>query len=262
MTSMDWPIEKINLDLVVEYEDNPNEMTDEMFSALVEEIAESGWLVPIQVAGPDEDGTYRLIGGHHRKKAAIVLGLEEVPAVIVDPVIFDRDRQEIQVVKQNVLHGDLNPEKFTKLFNRIADRYGADMTRSMMAFTQADAFKKVYLDARKALPPEMANKLDEVRDELKTVDDLSLVLNRLFTDFGSTLEANYMFFSYGGREHIMVQLSAPGAWQRVSKFARWCFENNIKVDEEIMARMDWPNMTVNLEAAPEPQEPAPAETVA
>jgi hypothetical protein len=235
-----WPTEVIPLDKVIEYEENPNEMTDDMFSALVEEIAESGWLVPIQVAGPEEDGTYRLIGGHHRKKAALVLGIEEVPAVVVDPEVFDRDRQEIQVVKQNVLHGELNPEKFTALFNKLSAKYDADMLRSMMAFTKTDAFNKVYLDAKKGLPPEMQEKLEEVRDELKTIDDLSLVLNRLFTDYGSTVKFHAMFFSYGGREHLMVQLNAPAAWTRVKAFTKWCVDNKLMVDEEIMTRMDWP----------------------
>jgi len=239
MTEM-WPTEMISLDTVVEYEDNPNEMSDDMFSALVEEIAESGWLVPIQVAGPDPDGTYRLIGGHHRKKAALVLGMDEVPAIVVDPVVFDRDRQEIQVVKQNVLHGELNPEKFTALFNKLAQKYDAEVLRREMAFTKGDAFNKVYLDAKKALPPEMQDKLEEVRNELKTVDDLSLVLNRLFTDYGSTVKFHAMFFSYGGREHVMVQLTAPSAWHRIKAFIDWCVENKVMVDEQFMQRMDWP----------------------
>lgn len=239
MTEM-WPTQTIQLDRVVEYEDNPNEMSDDMFSLLVEEIAESGWLVPIQVAGPDPDGTYRLIGGHHRKKAALVLGIEEVPAIVVDPVVFDRDRQEIQVVKQNVLHGDLNPEKFTALFNKLAQRYDADLLRREMAFTKSDAFNKVYLDAKKALPPEMQAKLEEVREELKTVDDLSLVLNRLFTDYGSTVKFHAMFFSWGGRDHVMVQLNSPASWHRIKAFVNWCVENKVMVDEQFMQRMDWP----------------------
>lgn len=235
-----WPIETIGLDLVDDYEGNPNEMDSKTFSALVDEIAESGWLVPIQVAGPYEDGRYRMIGGHHRKKAAIILGYEEVPAVIVDPEVFDEDKQEVQVVKQNILHGNLNPEKFTSLFNKLAQKYDADMVRTMMGFTRTDSFNKVYLDAKKALPPEMAAKLDEVRQELKTVDDLSLALNKLFTEHGDTLDANWMVFSFGGRENLMVQMQAPGSFKRMKKFLEWCHENKVKADEELMTRMDWP----------------------
>lgn len=237
-----WPIKDIDLELVDDYEDNPNEMDDRTFSALVEEIAESGWLVPIQVAGPYEDGRYRMIGGHHRKKAARVLGYDIVPAVIVDPEEFDSDKQEVQVVKQNVLHGELNPTKFTNLFNRLADKYGADLTRSMMGFTKTDAFKRVYEDAKKALPPEMAAKLDETRDELKTVDQLSLMLNKLFTEYGDTLDHHFMFFTFGGKQHLMVQLQNNAAWTRWKKFAEWCHENGIMIDEELSSRFDWPKL--------------------
>lgn len=238
-----WPVLPVEVDKCVAFEDNPNEMKDDMFSTLVAEIAESGWLVPIQVAGPEPDGTYRVIGGHHRLKAAKVLGMEEVPAVVVDPAEFDRDKQEIQVVKQNVLHGELNPEKFTYLFNKLTEKYDADLLRDMMAFTEQDAFRKVYLDAKKSLPPEMQDELERMRDEIKTVDDLSLVLNSLFTKYGNTLDVNFMVFTFGGKESIMVRLTAPGAWQRIKKFAEWCFAHNRKMDEELMARMEWPNFS-------------------
>jgi hypothetical protein len=237
-----WPIETIDLDLVDDHDQNPNQMESKTFSALVDEIAESGWLVPIQVAGPYPDGRYKMIGGHHRKKAAVILGYEAVPAVIVDPEVFDEDKQKVQLVKQNILHGQLNPEKFTNLFNELARKYDADMVRNMMGFTRTDSFNKVYLDAKKALPPEMQEKLAAVREELKTVDDLSLVLNKLFTEYGSTLDANFMVFSFGGRQNLMVQMNAPGSFKRMKDFMEWCYENKVKVDEEIMTRMDFPKM--------------------
>lgn len=236
-----WPVEEIDLDLVDDYEGNPNTMDDKTFSALVEEIAESGWLVPIQVAGP-ENGRYRMIGGHHRKKAARVLGYDKVPAIVVDPQVFDRDKQEVQAVKQNILHGELNPDKFTDLFNRLADKYGADLTRSMMGFTRTDAFKRVYNDAKRALPPEMAAKLEETRGELQSVDQLSLVLNKLFNEYGDTLDHHFMFLTWGGKQHLMIQLSNPTAWGKWKKFAQWCHEQGIMIDEELMSRFEWPKM--------------------
>lgn len=239
-----YPMEQIELALVDDFESNPQYMTDDQFSRLVEEIAESGWLVPLQVVGPTPEGRYKMQSGHHRRKAAEVLGYTHVPAMVLDPDQFDDDVREVQVVRQNVLGGQLDPEKFTKLFNRLAERYGAEMTQTMMAFTQKDAFKKVYLDAKKALPPGMQEELEKVRDELKTVDDLSLVLNRLFSDYGNTLDSNFMFLSWGGRSHLMVQMQAPGAWQRFEKFAKWCQQNHVKMDEEMMSRMDWPNLSM------------------
>lgn len=235
-----YPVEMIPVELIDDFEGNPQVMSDATFSALVEEIAESGWTVPVQVVGPMPDGRYKMVGGHHRKKAAKVLGYSRIPGMLLPPDQFNEDIREIQVVKQNVLAGELNPEKFTTLFNRIAEKYGTEMTRTMMGFTQADAFKRVYQEAKKGLPPEMAARLDETKQELKTVDDLSLILNKIFNEFGDTLKFHGLFFTWGGREHLMIQLDQPGAWKRVKKFMQWCVENELLVDEEFMTRMDWP----------------------
>lgn len=237
-----WPTEEIDIDLLDPSDENPNEMTDDEFSALVEEVADHGWLTPLQVIGPGPNGRYKLFGGHHRVKVAEVLGMTRLPCVVVDPDAFDDDFRKLQLVRQNILHGSLNPEKFTRLYNEMAKRYDGEVLRRMFAFTKTDAFDRLYLDAKKALPPDMQRKLEDVRKELKTVDDLSLVLNRLFTEYGNTLDSNFMFFSWGGKEHIMIQLSAPGAWQRVSVFARWCVQEKVKIDEELMTRMEWPQM--------------------
>lgn len=47
--------------------------------------------------------------------------------------------------------------------------------------------KALIDDTRESLPPEMRKEFDKAKEEIKTVDDLSLVLNRLFTKYGSTL---------------------------------------------------------------------------
>lgn len=243
MSVTQWPIEDLEISSLRANEENPQEMTDEQFSKLVDEIAENGWMSPIQVAGPVEDGKYEIIGGHHRIKAAEVLGIESVPAVIVDPDHFDKDTRDIEMVRQNVLQGQLNPSKFTDLYNRLAQKYDADVLRQMMAFTKQDAFEKVYLDAKQALPSDMQEELEKSKDEIQTVDDLSLVLNSLFNKYGDTLTSNFMVFTHGGKESIMVRLSSPGYWQRIKEFSEWCFEQNVAIDEELMLRMNWPVST-------------------
>ena len=235
-----FPSQMVRVDLLDDSEENPNEMSDDEFSELVAEIIENGWTVPVQAIGPNADGRYKLYGGHHRKKAAMVLGMEEIPVVVIPEDRYDDDVRKIQLVKQNILHGSMNAVKFTELFNDLAKKYDAAVLQKMMAFTKEDAFNRVYMDAKKALPPGMAEKLDELRDELKTVDDLSLALNRLFTDYGDTLMYSFMVFSYGGREHLMVRMKDISQFKRFKKFADWCVENKVQMDEELMARVNWP----------------------
>lgn len=205
-------VEQIAVVDLVPDPDNPNEMDDRTFNALCESIEEEGWIEPIQVV-PQLD-KYLIVGGHHRARAAEVLGYDTIAAVILDPVKFDQDRRKWNLVKLNVLRGKLNPEKFAKLYEEMATRYDKDVVKSLMGFTTDDAFRKLYKDVKDSLPEGMREQLDKVADEIKTIDDLSLVLNRLFRDHGETLPSNMMVFSWGGKEVLWVRCS-DALWKKV-----------------------------------------------
>ena len=182
---------------------NPNTQSEEVFNALVENIREIGMVEPILVV-PDSqsDGDYVVISGEHRLEACRVLGYETIPAIIRQE--FDEDMQKFQTVRMNVLKGKLDPVKFTKLFDDMAQKYGEQMTKQMMMFVDDKAFKDVYMSVKKELPKDLQEKLEKTKDEIKTVDDLSRVLNELFSKYGDTLDQNFMVFTYGGKTHLWV----------------------------------------------------------
>ena len=179
---------------------NPNKQDEKTFNALVENIQELGMVEPILVS-PKGSGEYEIVSGTHRYEACKLLGYTEIPCIVKD---LDADMVKFQNVRMNVLKGKLDPVKFTKLFNEMADKYGEEMTKQMMAFVDDNAFKAVYLDIKRELPKELQEKLEEAKDEIKTVDDLSRVLNELFTKYGDTLDNDYMVFTYGGKTHLWV----------------------------------------------------------
>jgi hypothetical protein len=201
---------------------NPNEMDDRTFNALCESIQEEGWTEPVTVVPSGDE--YVIVGGHHRFDAAVTLGMERVPCWVLDPAKFDEDRQGWNLVKMNVLRGQLNPSKFTALYERMVKTYGAEVLQSLMGFTSEDAFKKMYQDVRKSLPPELAKALDSTKDEIKTIDDLSLVLNRLFREHGETLPTNLMVFSWGGKDVLWVRCS-DDLWKVVTGMAKRTVED-------------------------------------
>lgn len=202
---------------LVKNDANPNEMDDRTFNALCESIMEEGWTEPVTVV-PNGD-SYVIVGGHHRYDAAVTLGMEQVPCWVLDPEKFDEDRQGWNLVKMNVLRGQLNPSKFTALYERMVKTYGAEVLQSLMGFTNEDAFKKMYQDVRKSLPPELAKALDATKDEIKTIDDLSLVLNRLFKEHGETLPSNMMVFSWAGKDVLWVRCT-DDLWKVVTAMAK------------------------------------------
>lgn len=181
---------------------NPNVQKDTTFNALVENIEEIGMVEPVMVLDKDEDGKYLMISGEHRYEACKILGYTEVPAYVMDS--FDEDMAKFQTVRMNVLKGKLDPIKFTKLFDDMADKYGKELTKQMMALVDEKEFDNLYVNVRKELPKEMQDKLDSAKDEIKTVDDLSRILNEMFNKYGDTLKQNFMVFQYGGKTHVWV----------------------------------------------------------
>jgi len=190
---------------VVPNPSNPNEQDDRMFNATVASIEEEGWLQPCATVVSTGEGTYQIIGGEHRWKAAGVIGMEEAPFWEVDPEKFDQDRRDWSLMKMNIIAGKTNPEKFARLYERMVAVYDAETLQTLMGFTTEDAFKKVYKGVKDALPKELQDALEGVKDEIKTIDDLSLVLNRLFRDHGETLPSNMMVFSWAGKDVLWVR---------------------------------------------------------
>lgn len=212
----DLDIERVVVspDLLVESEWNPNEMDPEDFELLKEEISEVGFIDPITVVdlGVGDDKRYRVIGGAHRLAAARQLGIEKVPVDVLQGEIWaDTDLQKFQCVRLNVLHGRLKPEKFVKLYNEMAEKYGQEQVGRMMGYTNEDGIRKMIRDVAKgmkeSLSPEAAEKFQERAKKAQTVNDLERIIQDLFEEHGDTVEYNFMVFAWGGREHIYVAMS-------------------------------------------------------
>lgn len=193
---------KIPMDKIVVNEWNPNVQKDAVFNALVENIREIGMVEPLMVMPADENGNYKLISGEHRFEACRVLGFDEIDAYVMED--FDEDMAKFQLVRMNVLRGSLDPVKFTKLFDEMADKYGKELTKQMMALVDEKAFDNLYVNVRKELPKELQKKMSKAKSELKSVDDLSRILNEMFSTYGDTLKNNFMIFQYGGKTHLWV----------------------------------------------------------
>lgn len=205
------PVSQLHFD-----EENTNEQDDKTFNALVEQIQETGFTENIVVVDHrgdpdwrDEEKPYKVVSGNHRGRAAEVLGMESIPARIWTWEEWDNDMADFQNIRHNVLKGKLNPEKFTKLFTNLSRKYGEQATKDAMMFMDEEAFKKVYLETTSNLPKELRDQLDKSKKDIKTVDDLSNLLNSLFSTYGDTLAHDYMVFDYGGRSHIWIRMDEP-----------------------------------------------------
>lgn len=111
--------------------DQPRKTFDEKaLSELADSISQHGVLQPL-VVRPMSNGTYQLVAGERRWRAARIAGLSEVPVIIKE--LSDEDTIEIAMI-ENLQREDLNP-----LEEALGYRYMMDELK----ITQEQAAEKV-----------------------------------------------------------------------------------------------------------------------
>lgn len=189
---------------------NPNECDSDMMAELVSEIRDDGFDQPLQVVPCECDkikgSHFKIIGGEHRWKAAQVVELKELPAVVYSD--WDESRQKIKTVRRNMLHGVLNSSKFSAL---VGDLETGGLTRAeiaqAMAFDSEQAMLKCLDEPNKVDARVLADIDATARRDADAVNSLTDVIQNLFRDCGDTVDQGFLVFAYKGKTHVLVLMS-------------------------------------------------------
>lgn len=114
--------EIINLDItrIVPGEQQPRRVfNDKALNELAQSIKEKGILQPIIVRKAG-DGTFRIVAGERRWRAATIAGLKKVPVIIKDT--DPSDSLEIALI-ENIQREDLNPIETAEAFQRLMKEF-------------------------------------------------------------------------------------------------------------------------------------------
>lgn len=228
------PLEDIEL-----FEGNPNEQDDKTFDMLVDRIRDDGFNEPVHVA-KRKDGRYQMIGGHHRFKAAKYLNYDTIPAIVHED--WDDMKQELEVVAQNMIRGNLNKDKFTSFIENFQKKFKLDreVMRAAMGFTSTDAFNNMIKNVEKNMTPRQKQKLKQAKEKIKSVDDLSSILNTIFKENGSELEQGYCVFSFGGKNHHYIQIDKASD-KKLAQITEACMDSGVSIQEffgSILSQVD------------------------
>lgn len=99
---------------------NPNKMADRTFEAERESIAKFGFIDPVTVrAHPELSDQYQIIDGEHRTRAAIELGMTDVPISIIHD-LGDAAAKKLTIVL-NETRGSANTLELAVLLADIAE---------------------------------------------------------------------------------------------------------------------------------------------
>jgi ParB family chromosome partitioning protein len=111
----------IPVDQIVNNPHQPrNRFDDEALAGLADSIREVGVLQPISVA-PVDGGSYRLIAGERRLRAAKRAGLTEIPAVIR---VVDDEGSLMQALIENIQREDLSPLEEAAAYQQLLEDHG------------------------------------------------------------------------------------------------------------------------------------------
>lgn len=106
----------IDVDRIIPGEQQPRKVfKDTALKELAASIKEKGVLQPIIVSRTG-DGTFRLIAGERRWRAASMAGLKKIPAMVKD--VSSADSLEIALI-ENIQREDLNPLEMAEAFHRL-----------------------------------------------------------------------------------------------------------------------------------------------
>ena len=130
--------------------------SDEAITALAESIRDHGMLQPILVR-PMEDGSYRIVAGERRWRAARMLGLDEVPVNIKE--MTDTEAAQLALI-ENLQRENLNPVEEAMGFKELIEKYG--MTQDAGAKTIGRSRSSVSNSMRiLALPDRILNMVED-----------------------------------------------------------------------------------------------------
>ncbi len=130
--------------------------SDEAITALAESIRDHGMLQPILVR-PMEDGSYRIVAGERRWRAARMLGLDEVPVNIKE--MTDTEAAQLALI-ENLQRENLNPVEEAMGFKELIEKY--DMTQDAVAKTIGRSRSSVSNSMRiLALPDRILNMVED-----------------------------------------------------------------------------------------------------
>jgi ParB family transcriptional regulator, chromosome partitioning protein len=142
-------VSKIDINLIKANETQPRRYFDEeKIAQLAQSIKEHGIVQPIVLK--KEDKSYTIVAGERRWRAAKLIGLREIPAVVME--LDNKQILEISLI-ENLQREDLNPIEEAVAYKRLIDEFnmtqeelGVKVGKSRTAVT--NSIRLLNLDSR------------------------------------------------------------------------------------------------------------------
>lgn len=226
--------EMIHKDLLFEHPRNSNKQDKHMFKELRKSIREQGFDETLLVV-PRDDGEegYWLVAGNHRYRAGKAEGIKEFPCVVRSD--WDETEQQIELVRRNYVRGAIDKDMFTMSVNALASEQGVSIAdiQEAMGFKDDEQFLEYYKQENEKLEQQAHNAartaVGTSASAIQMIDDLGLVLSKIFDEHGDTVPYSFIIFPAGGKEHLFVA-ATPSLVKSLTTVAEYCIANHLDIN--------------------------------
>lgn len=136
---------------------NPRKHFDETsLNELADSIRQQGMLQPVTVRPAADGNGYELVFGERRYRAATIVGMQEIPAIISD--LSDEEAEEIAIT-ENLQRKDVTPMEEANAYQRLMESGRHDLSSLSVQFGKSEAYIRTRLKFA-SLIPEIATLLE------------------------------------------------------------------------------------------------------
>ncbi|MEM3434429.1 MAG: ParB/RepB/Spo0J family partition protein [Candidatus Methanomethyliaceae archaeon] len=193
---------------------NFSSLSEEQLKELADSIAEVGIIHPV-VVRPIGENRYQIISGHQRRRAAEMIGLKEIPCIVVD---VDDDTAELMLIDANLETRELSIMEMARAIRRRREIFEIRPGKrtDLTCATMAQVAEKMNLSRRQLY------RLDKLNDLIPPLQDLveskKLSLTAAERLAGLPAETQESFYEALGGE--IESLTGEGVLRRIRELER------------------------------------------
>ncbi len=199
--------ERISVNLIDENEYNPNEMDENHYKKLVQNIKRKGFRKPIEVRKNGE--RYTIVDGAHRFRACKELGYTEVDCIVDE---IDVTEAMVDTLNANI-HGSHNPYKEAMMFKQIHDRYTLQDIEKLTAYGQTEIKDRMDL---LGLPANVQKMIEELQEKERKEAPVVLTFIVKETERQLVMDALGLFEDASDKNKALLALCKSALEKQVS----------------------------------------------
>ena len=220
---------------LVRMHDNANFMDGVTLNDLIMKIEKRGFDQILTVYWNEDLKKYEVVKGNHRFEASKTLGFTELPCAIGD--YASRDEAVADSISDNVTRGEVQEQILSRNINNLIDRHGRKKVEEMLMISDKKQLARIIKTVKEQLPPEMQEAFEKAKVDIKNIDDLASVIQKIAQERGHTAEIGYIFFNLEGKNHLMISMERRTEAQ-VKKVTEFCEERNVNINSILQEAFD------------------------